>query len=101
MRRTPSTHPLLVVEKPCASRSGATSFSKPASAARAGSGLHSRAWSRFPETSCLHADAETKEDRPQRVVVCFGPEHAPIDKRIVERAIEEAQTLVPKPKIIV
>ena len=51
-------------------------------------------------TTWLHADAETKEDKPQRVVVCFGPEHAPIDKRIVERAIEEAQTLIPKPKII-
>ena len=55
----------------------------------------------LPGTTWLHADAETKEDKPQRVVVCFGPEHAPIDKRIVERAIEEAQTLVPKPKIIV
>jgi adenine-specific DNA-methyltransferase len=55
----------------------------------------------LPGTTWLHADADTKEDKPQRVVVCFGPEHAPIDKRIVERAIEEAQTLVPKPKIIV
>lgn len=55
----------------------------------------------LPGTTWLHADAETKEDKPQRVVACFGPEHAPIDKRIVERAIEEAQTLVPKPKIIV
>lgn len=55
----------------------------------------------LPGTTWLHADAETKEDKPQRVVVCFGPEHSPIDKRIVERAIEEAQSLVPKPKIIV
>ena len=43
----------------------------------------------LPGTTWLHADAETREDRPQRVVACFGPEHAPIDKRIVERAIEE------------
>src|SRR5579871_1369234 len=55
----------------------------------------------LPGTTWLHADAETKEDKPQRAVVCFGPEHAPIDKRIVERAIEEAQTLVPTPKMIV
>ena len=38
---------------------------------------------------------------PQRVVVSFGPEHAPLEQRQVELAIEEAQTLVPKPKLIV
>ncbi len=49
----------------------------------------------------LHADAETKEDAPQRVVVSFGPEHAPLEQRQVARAIEEAQMLVPRPKIVV
>lgn len=38
---------------------------------------------------------------PMRVVVSFGPEHAPLEQRQVAQAIEEAQTLVPKPKIIV
>jgi adenine-specific DNA-methyltransferase len=52
-------------------------------------------------THWLHADAETKEDAPQRVVVSFGPEHAPLEQRQVALAIEEAQALVPKPKIIV
>ena len=52
-------------------------------------------------TRWLHADAETKEDAPQRVVVSFGPEHAPMEQRQVALAIEEAQQLVPKPKIIV
>lgn len=52
-------------------------------------------------THWLHADAETKEDTPQRVVVSFGPEHAPLEQRQVSLAIEEAQALVPKPKIIV
>ncbi len=52
-------------------------------------------------TRWLHADAETKENTPQRVVVSFGPEHAPLEQRQVALAIEEAQTLVPKPKIIV
>jgi adenine-specific DNA-methyltransferase len=52
-------------------------------------------------TRWLHADGETKEDPPQRVVVSFGPEHAPLEQRQVELAIEEAQQLVPKPKIIV
>ncbi len=28
-------------------------------------------------TRFLQAEAETKEDNPKRVVVCFGPEHAP------------------------
>ena len=31
----------------------------------------------------------------------FGPEHAPLEQRQVELAIIEAQTLVPKPKVIV
>jgi adenine-specific DNA-methyltransferase len=52
-------------------------------------------------TRWLHADAETKEDPPQRVAVSFGPEHAPLEQRQVELAIEEAQQLVPKPRIIV
>lgn len=52
-------------------------------------------------TRWLHADAETKEDEPQRVVVSFGPEHAPLEQRQVAMAIDEAQKLVPKPKIVV
>jgi adenine-specific DNA-methyltransferase len=52
-------------------------------------------------TRWLHADAETKEDKPQRVVLSFGPEHAPLEQRQVALAIEEAQLLVPTPKIVV
>ncbi|HVB82938.1 MAG TPA: site-specific DNA-methyltransferase [Candidatus Binataceae bacterium] len=52
-------------------------------------------------TRWLHADAETKADKPQRVVASFGPDHAPLESRQVALAIEEAQQLVPKPKIIV
>lgn len=55
----------------------------------------------LPGTRYLHAEAETKEATPQRVVVSFGPEHAPLEQRQVEAAIEEARTLVPKPKMIV
>jgi adenine-specific DNA-methyltransferase len=76
----------------------------------------------LPGTRWLHADAETKPndlgadkvsedvgaygDTPssrqtQRVVISFGPEHAPLEQRQVALAIEEAQKLVPKPKIIV
>ncbi|NLX38882.1 MAG: site-specific DNA-methyltransferase [Methanothrix sp.] len=50
----------------------------------------------------LHADAETKNgDGPQRAVISFGPEHAPLDQTQVARAVEDAQKLVPKPKIVV
>lgn len=66
-------------------------------------------------TRWLHAEAETKPndrgadsdgegrltDEAQRVVISFGPEHAPLEQRQVSMAIEEAQRLVPKPKIIV
>jgi adenine-specific DNA-methyltransferase len=51
-------------------------------------------------TRYLQAEAETKEDNPKRVVVCFGPEHAPLEQRMVELALDEARTLKPKPDII-
>lgn len=52
-------------------------------------------------TRWLHADAETKADARERVVVSFGPEHAPLEQRQVEQALEEAQLLKPKPKMVV
>jgi len=55
----------------------------------------------LPGTRYLHADAETKGEKPERVVVSFGSEYAPLEQRQVELAIEEARKLVPKPKIIV
>jgi adenine-specific DNA-methyltransferase len=55
----------------------------------------------LPGTRNLQADAETKEDKPQRVAISFGPEYAPLEQRQVELAIEEAQKLVPRPSIIV
>jgi len=53
-----------------------------------------------PATKWLHADAETKESL-KRVVISFGPEHAPLEQRQVALAIEEAQTLVPQPKMVI
>jgi adenine-specific DNA-methyltransferase len=80
----------------------------------------------LPGTRWLHADAETKPtppqsprsrgeenlantvkeasgsyDQPMRVVISFGQEYAPLEQRQVTQAIEEAQTLVPKPKLII
>jgi adenine-specific DNA-methyltransferase len=52
-------------------------------------------------TRWLHAEAETREAKPQRVAISFGSAFAPLEQRQVERAIEEAHDLVPKPKLVV
>ena len=67
-----------------------------------------------PDLHYLHADGEsmTNDDGAdsvrdgaasfaQRIVVSFGPEHAPLEQKQVNLAIEEAHTLVPRPKVIV
>ncbi|MCF6154144.1 MAG: site-specific DNA-methyltransferase [Candidatus Brocadia sp.] len=60
-------------------------------------------------TRYLQAEAETKlspsgggrgEESPKRVLVCFGPEHAPLEQRMVELSLEEAMHLKPKPQMI-
>jgi adenine-specific DNA-methyltransferase len=69
----------------------------------------------LPGCRHLHADGETRPSdegadsvrergpayAPQRIVVSFGHEHAPLEQRQVAQAIEEAQTLVPRPRLIV
>lgn len=52
-------------------------------------------------TRWLHADAETKNGKSERVVISFGPDYAPLESRQVEMAWEEARTLHPKPEILV
>ncbi|MBI4063456.1 MAG: site-specific DNA-methyltransferase [Elusimicrobia bacterium] len=54
----------------------------------------------LPGTKWLHADGETKGVNPERVVISFGPEHAPLEQKQVELAWEEARTLSPKPTMI-
>ncbi|PSR24872.1 MAG: site-specific DNA-methyltransferase [Sulfobacillus thermosulfidooxidans] len=66
-----------------------------------------------PLSGCrwLHGDGEVLQNEvdtdsiyashPMRVVVSFGPEHGPIEPRHVAQTIEEAQTLVPKPALII
>ena len=57
--------------------------------------------------SLAHVDgAESVRDggtarAAHRIVVSFGPEHAPLEQRQVEWAIQEAQTLVPRPRVVV
>ena len=69
----------------------------------------------LPGTRWLHAEGETQSDsagadrirdggtatNSQRVVISFGPDHAPMEQRQIAFAIEEAQNLVPKPTIII
>lgn len=51
-------------------------------------------------TRYLQAEGETREDEPKRVFVSFGPEHAPLEQRQVELALDEANLIKPKPDII-
>jgi adenine-specific DNA-methyltransferase len=46
-------------------------------------------------TKYVQARAETKSDHPEQVLIVFGPEHAPLEQRIVELAIDEARYLKP------
>jgi adenine-specific DNA-methyltransferase len=66
-------------------------------------------------TRWLHAEAETQPNHAgadnvaepgaayaaQRVVIHFGPEHAPLEQKAVELAWQEASQLAPKPKLVV
>ena len=63
----------------------------------------------------LHADAETRaippgdddaneastEFQPQRAVVSFGPQYAPLEQKQVELALQEAASLKPTPTMII
>ena len=69
-----------------------------------GKGKQSIEFSRIeplPGTRWLHADGATKSANPERVVLSFGPEHAPLEQKQVELAWEEARKLNPKPSMIV
>ncbi|MBN2364203.1 site-specific DNA-methyltransferase [candidate division WOR-3 bacterium] len=46
-------------------------------------------------TKFIQAEAETKEEKPKKVLVVFGPEHAPLEQRTVENAWQESRTLRP------
>jgi adenine-specific DNA-methyltransferase len=52
-------------------------------------------------TKFLHADAETKEAPSRRAVICFAGETRPLDTRMVNQAIYEAQHIVPQPGYVI
>jgi hypothetical protein len=53
----------------------------------------------LPGTKFLHASGSVA-DMGERVVVSFGPEHAALEQRQVEEAMNEAYGLMPKPKFL-
>ena len=60
----------------------------------------------LPALRYLHADGHAPPEEGdggsgRRVVVSFGPDHAPLERRQVEQAVQEARTLVPPPEIVV
>ena len=61
----------------------------------------------LPSTAHLHASGHLVESAEAgglggaRVVVSFGPEHGALEQRQVERALNEAAELFPRPKMIV
>lgn len=52
-------------------------------------------------TKWLHAEGETEENPPQRIVVSFGSDFAPLEQRQVELALQEAEKVKPSPTVIV
>jgi len=55
----------------------------------------------LPGCRYLQADAQTTGEATERAVVSFGSDDAPLDRRQVQRALEEAQTLLPRPRFII
>ena len=68
----------------------------------------------LPGYRYLHADGESLPNKDgadsiregpalasQRVAVSFGPDHAPLEQRQVNQALQEAETLRPSPRVIV
>jgi adenine-specific DNA-methyltransferase len=56
-------------------------------------------------TKFLHADAETDETKDhtarKRAVICFAGETRPLDTRIVNQALYEAQHIIPQPSYLI
>ena len=52
-------------------------------------------------TRYLQAEAETKEEKPRRAVICFAGETKPLDARMVSQALDEAQMQRPTPQLVI
>jgi adenine-specific DNA-methyltransferase len=63
--------------------------------AKGGAMIHFNRVEALAGTKYIQAQGETKGENPEKVLVVFGPEHAPLEQRTVERAIDEARFLKP------
>ncbi|MBI1928785.1 site-specific DNA-methyltransferase [Candidatus Poribacteria bacterium] len=63
--------------------------------AKGGAFIHFTRVEPLSGTRYIQAQAETRAEKPQKVLVVFGPEHAPLEQRTVELAMEEAYYLKP------
>ena len=68
---------------------------------RGGNRIHFSRIEPLSGTRYLHADAETREENPRRAVICFGSDTAPLDSRVVNLALREAEKLRPSPQLII
>ena len=81
---------------------------------KAGQFIHFARLEPLPGCRHLHADGESLPNTngadviregpawaAQRMVVSFGPDHAPLEQRQVNQALQEAETLRPSPRVIV
>lgn len=55
----------------------------------------------LPGTKYLQAEAETREATPRRAAICFAGETKPLDSRMVEMALDEAEAMRPAPQLII
>ncbi|KAA8832184.1 site-specific DNA-methyltransferase [Bifidobacterium tissieri] len=52
-------------------------------------------------TTYLAAEGETDEETPRSIVVCFGSDTKPMDRRVVDLAADEAATFKPRPDLVI
>lgn len=52
------------------------------------------------DTKWIHAEAETKEQKPKRVLIAFGDRYSPMKRKQVHNALFEAQNIIPPPDMV-
>lgn len=52
-------------------------------------------------TTYFQAEGETKEDEPKRAIICFGSETKVMDVRYIDAALDEAESIRPRPGYII
>jgi len=52
------------------------------------------------DTISIHAEGETKDKVPKRVLIAFGDRYSPLKKKQVHQALFEAQNIIPSPNML-